>query len=192
MIRAYVYKNKDEIEGKVMVVENSIEVLRKEIALCFHLEEENVRLFSYNGCEISDIRVIRDNEKIYVSTDMTNSSLSVDKLTNSIPNLIVNDENIDKSFRISDWITLNIGGKCFTTSRSTLVMKEPLSMLARMFSDDNEYSMSPSVRDSNGAYLIDRSPAYFEPILNYLRHGDVILDENINPKGVLEEAIFFG
>ena len=30
-----------------------------------------------------------------------------------------------------DWVTLNVGGKYFTTSRSTLVSKEPLSMLAR-------------------------------------------------------------
>ena len=37
--------------------------------------------------------------------------------------------------------------------------------------------------DANGAYLIDRSPAYFEPILNYLRSTEVILDKNINPQG---------
>lgn len=30
-----------------------------------------------------------------------------------------------------DWVTLNVGGKYFTTSRSTLIAKEPLSMLAR-------------------------------------------------------------
>lgn len=29
------------------------------------------------------------------------------------------------------WVTLNVGGKYFTTSRSTLVSKEPNSMLAR-------------------------------------------------------------
>ena len=32
-----------------------------------------------------------------------------------------------------DWIALNVGGKLFTTTRSTLTNKEPNSMLARMF-----------------------------------------------------------
>ena len=40
-------------------------------------------------------------------------------------------------------------------------------------------------QDSQGAYLIDRSPEYFEPILNYLRHGQLILNEAINPLGIL-------
>lgn len=38
-------------------------------------------------------------------------------------------------------------------------------------------------RDEHGAYLIDRSPEYFEPILNYLRHGQLIINEGINIRG---------
>lgn len=38
-------------------------------------------------------------------------------------------------------------------------------------------------RDRHGAYLIDRSPEYFEPILNYLRHGQLIINEGINIRG---------
>ena len=41
-----------------------------------------------------------------------------------------------------------------------------------------------SVTDSSGAYLIDRSPVYFEPLLNYLRHGVLVIDEGVNPQGI--------
>ena len=63
-------------------------------------------------------------------------------------------------------------------------------MLARMFATE-EHSMMPSATD-DGAFLIDRSPKYFEPILNYLRTGNLILDQNVNPEGVLEEARYYG
>ncbi|XP_026471226.1 BTB/POZ domain-containing protein KCTD9 [Ctenocephalides felis] len=93
----------------------------------------------------------------------------------------------------SEWINLNVGGKVFTTTLSTLINKEPGSMLARMFSMGSEgFHLNPSNTDSSGAYLIDRSPIYFEPIINYLRHGQLVYDQNINPLGILEEAKFYG
>lgn len=88
------------------------------------------------------------------------------------------------------WISLNVGGKLFTTTLSTLLNKEPSSMLARMFAQED--AMCPSDKDSQGAYLIDRSSQYFEPILNYLRHGQLIYDGHLSPEGILEEAKFFG
>ncbi len=54
--------------------------------------------------------------------------------------------------------------------------------LRRMFTQSS-LGLVPSERDENGAFLIDRSPCYFKPILNYLRTNEVILDYGTNPQG---------
>lgn len=43
--------------------------------------------------------------------------------------------------------------------------------------------LKPSLKDPKGAFLIDRSPIYFEPLLNFLRHNLMILDSNVNVNG---------
>ena len=57
-------------------------------------------------------------------------------------------------------------------------------------SDESECRILPSRRDKNGAYLIDRSPTYFEPLLNFLRHGQLIIDTNINPAGYYLQSFY--
>ena len=86
-----------------------------------------------------------------------------------------------------DWIKLNVGGKIFTTTRCTLT-KDPESFLFRLCQEASELD---SQKDEIGAYLIDRDPSYFTPILNYLRHGKLVIDKNVSEEGVLEEAEFF-
>ena len=89
---------------------------------------------------------------------------------------------------MSDWIKLNIGGQVFHTTRTTL-FSEPNSMLAKMFSSEQ---LTPSNQDDQGNFLIDRSPRYFEPLLNYLRCGKLIIDPGTNIQGVFEEAKYYG
>lgn len=161
------------------------------ISLKLHLDRPAKRLFTSSGGEIDAIELIRDDETLYASCG---------EAFITIVNLNTPKSQCDLSK--SDWVTLNVGGKLFTTTRSTLTQREPDSMLGRMFAlgdGDNGPVMAPSPRDEGGAFLIDRSPEYFEPILGWLRHGQLILDDQdgvgISRKssmGVLEEAKFFG
>ncbi|CAF4281146.1 unnamed protein product [Rotaria sp. Silwood2] len=85
-----------------------------------------------------------------------------------------------------DWVLLNVGGKHFMTTRSTLSKEE--SFLCRLC--QYEPDLKTDI-DDKGAYLIDRDPNYFNVVLNYLRHGKLILETNLAEEGVLEEAEFY-
>jgi len=87
----------------------------------------------------------------------------------------------------ANWVKLNVGGQVFLTTKTTLT-KEPDSFLARLSREEPDL---PSDKDDQGAYMIDRDPKYFSPILNYLRHGKLIIEDHISAAGVLEEAEFY-
>jgi len=92
---------------------------------------------------------------------------------------------------MNEWIKLNVGGVIYQTTRTTLLKNED-TMLFKMFSE-NDFGVIPGVKDEQtGAILIDRNGRYFEPILNYLRTGQLIYDTNLSLDGILEEARYFG
>ncbi|KAG9353991.1 hypothetical protein AGOR_G00011230 [Albula goreensis] len=177
MRRVTLFVNGSCTNGKVVAVYGTLFDLLS-VASC-KLGIKASSIYNGRGGLIDDIALIRDDDVLYVSE----GDIFVDPQTDS-------EGSEEFRFRAhTDWLTLNVGGRRFTTTRSTLVTKEPDSMLAHMFRDKDVWG---NRQDEHGAYLIDRSPDYFEPILNYLRHGQLIVNDGINLLGVLEEARFFG
>lgn len=89
--------------------------------------------------------------------------------------------------RKSEWIRLNVGGHHFLTTRTTLC-RDPKSFFFRLCQEDNNLA---SDKDETGAFMIDRDPTYFSPILNFLRHSKLVIDKNLAEEGILEEAEFY-
>ncbi|CAB4066630.1 KCTD2_5_17 [Lepeophtheirus salmonis] len=108
----------------------------------------------------------------------------IDKKKNKCSEYTDSDKMINDS---PEWIHFNVGGTLFATTKTT-VDRDPKSFLSRLHRISEEL---PSIQDKNGAYLIDRDPHYFAPVLNFLRHGKLVLDKNISEEGVLEEAEFY-
>ncbi|KAM4719364.1 BTB/POZ domain-containing protein KCTD9-like isoform 2-T2 [Anableps anableps] len=175
MRRVTLFVNGTTANGKVVAVYGSMEDLLNVASSKLGIRASSV--YNGNGGLIDDIALIRDDDVLYVSDGHSFEDCQEDL------------REAETCQTHTDWLTLNVGGRCFTTTRSTLVSKEPESMLAHMFREKDVWG---NKKDPRGAYLIDRSPDYFEPILNYLRHGQLIINEGINPLGVLEEARFFG
>ncbi len=110
-------------------------------------------------------------------------------------------QEIQSSFLVR-FVKLNVGGKPFLTSRSTLT-KATNSVLAKMFSRDGSYTWN-SAQDEHGYpifdlnlylsryYLLDHDPEYFKVVLNFLRFDKVLINKNTSMEGVLQSAIFFG
>ncbi|GIY63492.1 hypothetical protein CEXT_571372 [Caerostris extrusa] len=174
---------------------DSIEALL--IAAGQKLNIEAKLLFTAKGGEIDDIKLIKDDEILYISAGEPYSDLK----QSSVPIVTGRRAPLRQELHIAtvpgttftnpDWLLLNVGGKHFATTRSTLTTKEPNSMLACMIASEDSALLCPSSIDNYGAFLIDRSPVYFEPILNYLRHGQLILDKNTSLRGVFRRSQIF-
>ncbi|XP_062993934.1 BTB/POZ domain-containing protein KCTD11 [Elgaria multicarinata webbii] len=83
-------------------------------------------------------------------------------------------------------ITLNVGGKLYSTTLETLT-RFPDSMLGAMFRGPQ-----PALTDSSGNYFIDRDGKAFRHILNFLRFGRLDLPEGYAELSLLRaEADFY-
>uniref|UniRef100_A0A8C7DJF5 Potassium channel tetramerization domain containing 9a n=1 Tax=Oncorhynchus kisutch TaxID=8019 RepID=A0A8C7DJF5_ONCKI len=175
MRRVTLFVNGTSKNGKVVAVYGTLADLLSVASNKLGIKACN--LYNGKGGLIDDIALIRDDDVLYVSEGDPFVDPQIDvRTTDGLPRAH------------TDWLTLNIGGRLFTTTRSTLVSKEPESMLARMFREKDVWG---NKQDERGAYLIDRSPEYFEPILNYLRHGQLIINEGINLLGKYGDSFCF-
>lgn len=161
-------------QGVCLLVPNDFDQLKKNISIKLNLKVDSI--YTRSGGLIDSMELIRDDDILQVK-----AAKEIDPLSNLRETI----ENHD-----SDWITLNVGGVKFMTTRTTLTSREPESMFSCMFQHDRPFTWKSTTDESN-AFLIDRSPKYFEPILNYLRHGQLIIDKGVSAEGVLEEAKFY-
>ncbi|XP_071490498.1 BTB/POZ domain-containing protein KCTD9-like [Diadema antillarum] len=184
--RITLFRNGRSSDGKVIACPDSMERLLLVASNCLGISASHV--FTAHGGRIEDSSLIRDDEVLYISEGEPFIDPKFSRSGQSTVMMCSHEKT--NGVLQNDWITLNVGGRHFMTNRSTLRGRDGDSMLARMFAED-DLPWSSAV-DHSGAYLIDRSPVYFEPILNYLRHGQLIMDDGLNPAGVLEEVKFFG
>jgi len=85
-------------------------------------------------------------------------------------------------------VKLNVGGRRFLSRYATLT---------RNGSEDNFFmpllsGRFPVERDEKGYIFIDRNPAYFEALLDYLRSGEFHCPPGLSPKRLMNEANFYG
>ena len=119
----------------------------------------------------------------------------------------------------SSWITLNVGGQQFLTTKHTLLRKEsifrqfivdepsekiPMYQLAfwkkAIAQRRNKKQPKLSIdlqayyqirRKSDNEFYLDRDPTCFAVVLNYMRHGKLIYTKDVSITGIMEEASYF-
>lgn len=96
------------------------------------------------------------------------------------PNNSLNMENEEKI------IYLNIGGYKYVTTRQTLLQGGKLNYFTALLS--NKFALT---LDKEGNVFIDRDGKYFEPILEYLRTGELHCDADAKEENIRREAEFY-
>jgi len=72
---------------------------------------------------------------------------------------------------MSDWISLDVGGRKLSTTRSTLI-SDPNSALAKIIHSNS--GLQPA-RMVDGSYTLDADPDCFQVLMNWLRYKKVML-----------------
>ncbi|XP_055836339.1 BTB/POZ domain-containing protein At4g30940-like [Solanum dulcamara] len=85
-------------------------------------------------------------------------------------------------------VKLNVGGKKFETTATTLLGAGRNSFFGAMFDENwNLHSDGPITE-----HFIDRNPDYFGVLLDLLRTGELYIPQNIDKKILYREAAYYG
>lgn len=87
-----------------------------------------------------------------------------------------------------DRIRLNVGGKIFETTATTLAIAGRNSLFGPMF--DENWNLQPN--STTTEHFIDRNPDCFSVLLDLLRTGELYIPPNIPEKLLYREALFYG
>lgn len=90
-----------------------------------------------------------------------------------------------------DRVKLNVGGKCFVTSRTTLANAGRDSMLSALIHDDWQ-TMTPGDGNDDEEIFIDRNPSYFSVLLDLLRTGELHVPPGMSERALYREALYYG
>ncbi|KAH0710209.1 hypothetical protein KY284_011636 [Solanum tuberosum] len=87
-----------------------------------------------------------------------------------------------------DRVKLNVGGKKFETTATTLACAGRNSFFGSMFDED----WNPRSDGEITERFIDRDPDYFTVLLNLLRTGELYIPSKIDKKLLYKEALYYG
>ncbi|KAH3731569.1 hypothetical protein Pelo_17602 [Pelomyxa schiedti] len=91
---------------------------------------------------------------------------------------------------VTELVRLNVGGKVFCTTRTTLAMATGPNGGSSFFTVLLSGRI-PSTLDETGAYFIDRNGDLFAPILDFMRTGKLIVPPCIHVDAIYNEAEYY-
>ncbi|CAD7698144.1 unnamed protein product [Ostreobium quekettii] len=140
---------------------------------------------------MSDLDVKMEDLRAALEQEIEDINRGREKLEQDRLRFAEESKRIHKVMNESEQVRLNVGGKQFTTTLTTLRNAPSPSLFNAMFS--GRHDLKP---DKNGCYFIDRDGRHFHDILNYLRDGSFLCPkETVDFKYLLElksEAEYYG
>jgi hypothetical protein len=110
-----------------------------------------------------------DKEREEFTKEQEDQEIEYEKCKKQLDMRVAAIENAIRDCSEDKMVSLNIGGQVFLTLKSTISNISPF--FANLFSDDWGDAGRKTIRDKDGNIFIDRSPLYFQYILDWSRNG---------------------